>query len=364
MNAIGKAVKITGERLQGTPAFPVAKRAHRNVMLPKNYVEVAASEVINSRQWLKGYLSSDNGGTTLHDLDLKAVEREGDDINWKSGWHTCRDVVRFSPDFLQPDIVHPHPSSNHFCFYEYRGKDYKWHIGVTTSHNLLGPYVDHQFPILSPSGKDGCPAEDGIADPSVLYFEDREPSWHMWFDMLDSEDVWRIGHATSTNGFDWQIQRNEQNEPATVIDIGKEGEWDDQFVHAPEAFLYEDEVRLIYNAQGSGHKNYDGGVAVASDPEGIGRDFEKIGQTTAGDTALGGDDIRIKRPIKIGGELFALHSRDVKNHATICKSDDGCETWDIVSEFPHANGTSFMLKSDYLVCIASDGNMYAKKILV
>ncbi|WP_154020024.1 hypothetical protein [Halococcus sediminicola] len=103
-------------------------------------------------------------------------------------------------------------------------------------------------------------------------------------------------------------------------------------------------------------------MAVASDPEGIGRDFEKIGQTTAGDTALGGDDIRVKRPIEIDGEFFALHSQDIKNHATICKSSDGCETWDIVSKFPHSNGTTFILEDSHILCIASDANMYVKRI--
>jgi hypothetical protein len=363
MKPAKKTIKIIGETLRGTPLFPLAKYAHTSVMYPKNYTEVLASEKINTNQNLKRKISDESkNAIEVHELNLEPVEQPGEEIDWKNGWHTVENVIKYSPGFLQPNILQPSSSEQYFCFYEYRGKNYQWHIGVTVADNVLGPYTTHHFPILAPSGKNGCPAEMGIADPTVLCFEDSDPSWHMWFDMRDRHDVWRIGHATSTDGIDWKICRGENDRPAAVIDIGERGAWDDGFVHAPEAFIYNDKVRLIYNAQGSGHQNYDGGLAIASDPAGRGFEFSKVGQTTFGDTALGGSDIRVKQPIRIRDTFYALHSRDVKGHATICRSNDGCETWDIVESFPYPYGNSFIREDSHLICIGADKNMYVKRL--
>jgi hypothetical protein len=363
MKSANRIIKIMGETLRGTPLFPLAKYAHTSIMYPKNYAKILAAEGINERQKLKRKIANrPEEATELRELNLESVERPGEEIDWKNGWYTVEDAIKFSPGFLQPDILQPPSSDQYFCFYEYRGKNYQWHIGVTVADNVLGPYTTHHFPILAPSGENECPAETGIADPTVLCFGDTDPSWHMWFDMRDRHNLWRIGHATSSDGIDWQIQRDEDDRPTAVIDVGERGQWDDGFVHAPEAFTYNGEVRFVYNAQGSGHQNYDGGLAIASDPAGRGFEFSKVGQTTAGDTALGGDDIRVKQPIEIGDTFYALHSRDVKEHATICRSNDGCETWDIVESFPYPYGNNFIREYGHLICVGADKNMYVKRL--
>ena len=66
----------------------------------------------------------------------------------------------------------------------------------------------------------------GVAEPSVIY--DKEDSlYKMWYNGLGEKDgklAFRIGYATSRDGIEW----NRNSEP--VLDIGKEGEWDDVLV--------------------------------------------------------------------------------------------------------------------------------------
>lgn len=336
----------------------MAKYSYLALVGPLNFCKVKSAK-IKTGSLSRFYEQSNN--PRLSNLNIKHVGEAGSEIDWVNGWHRVRNSVINSPNFLQPDLILSPPDDEYRCYYEYRDEKYRWNIAVAVSDNVTGPYDTHHFPILTPSGVRGCPAETGIADPTVLYLEDADLPWHMWFDMRDSSGDWRIGHATSTDGIKWQIQKNDDGRPSTVIDIGDAGEWDDHFVHAPEAFTYNDRVRLVYNAQGCGHQNYDGGLAVASDPDGLGYEFEKVGQTTYGDTAVGGNDIRVKKPIKINDSHYAIHSRDIKQHATICKSEDGCESWKTVSQFPYPSANSFIKKGDYLVCIGSNRDIFIKK---
>ena len=156
-------------------------------------------------------------------------------------------VVYFAPNFWQPDLYQPESDVPYYFYYEYRGTQRQWHIALTTSETVLGPYGIHEYPFLSPSSDIETMDAKGIADTTVLYLPDSDPPWHMWFDMLESDDVWRISHATSTDGTEWTKQTNGQGETAVVLYIGEPGDWDDDFVYAPEAFVYDGDVRLIYN---------------------------------------------------------------------------------------------------------------------
>lgn len=137
---------------------------------------------------------------------------------------------------------------------------------------------------------------------------------------------------------------------------------DDDFVHAPEVFVYDGEIRLIYNAQGSGHTGYGGGLAVASDDDGLGYDFKKRGQTTAGETLTGGDSVRIKPPFTVRETMYALHSRDTEGVSDICKTPDGGQTWEHICSFPYPWANSFIEKDGYLVGIGADKKLYVRRV--
>ena len=278
------------------------------------------------------------------------------------GWVEIPKAVRLSPGFWQPYLYHSPDDQLFRCYYEYRGHKRNWHIGLTTSDSIIGPYIDHHFPILSPSGEPGTPDEKCVADPTVLHFPEKDPEWYMWFDMMDRDGVWRLGIATSNNGKDWEKHTEEDGTTAVVLDVGEEGEWDDEMVHAPESFVYNDKVRLIYNAKGSGHEEYSGGLAVATDPEGMGYEFEKYGMTTAGETVTGGSNVRIKPPVEIDGDLYALHSRDTWGLADFCRSTDGCESWEHICSFDHHWMNSIEKIDGRLVGIGANGSVYVRVV--
>ena len=290
------------------------------------------------------------------------VQRSMDHLEWRNGWEVKRDVVRMDPGFAQPYLMSPQDEDRFYCFYEYRGAKNSWHIAVTSAESVDGPYTLHHFPILSPTGNPDHPDGKHIADPTVLHFPNQSPQWHMWFDMCDFHGVWTIGHATSENGVKWTKQTSSDGITEKVLDVGDPGEWDDDFLHAPEAFVRDGTVQLIYNAQGTGHKDYDGGLAIASDSEGLGTEFVKWGQTTDDETSTEDDDIRVKSPIVIGSTLYALLSRDGNSTAVVGASSDGGRSWTQMAVFPHPQANSFLLVDGLLCGIGRDRNLYYKEM--
>lgn len=339
----------------------------RNFNILRNGVKNKPISLLHNLPYLQKTLRRIMGSKSipsLSELNLNSVENRDRNIDWQKGWYTITSPFRWMPGFEQPDLIQSPLSDKYFCYYEYKGGKYQWNIGLAVSDNVLGEYDRHIFPLLSPTNQKNCPAETGIADPTVLYIEKSEPPWHMWFDMQDGSEIWRIGHATSKDGYHWKIQRSNDGTPSVLIDVGKPGTWDDKWVHAPEAFLLNGKVRLIYNAIGTGHIDYDGGLAIASDKDGFGYAFNKFGQTTHDDTALGGKNIRVKKPIEINNFFYALHGRDTRGeeHHTICRSRDGCKSWEIVDKFPFPLANNLFLKDDYVVCIGVNNKIHVKRL--
>ncbi len=77
-------------------------------------------------------------------------------------------------------------------------------------------------PVLTP-GSPGEWDEDCISPSSVIYYDS---TYHMWYTSGRFDTIpHRIGHATSPDGITWT---KDTNNP--VLDVGPEGDWDDNHV--------------------------------------------------------------------------------------------------------------------------------------
>ena len=73
-------------------------------------------------------------------------------------------------------------------------------------------------------GADGEWDDTHVADPSVILNND---VYQMWYEGHDGSN-WRIGYATSDDGITWTKHHNNP-----VLDLGADGEWDDQSAGDP-----------------------------------------------------------------------------------------------------------------------------------
>ena len=107
-----------------------------------------------------------------------------------------------------------------------------WAIGLATSDDGFTWTKFGNGPVLA--GKEGWegPYTDGgvvyggICEPSVIY-DAAAGLYKMWFSALgalNGKSAFRMGYATSANGFDWQMY------PAPVLDVGAASSWDDLVV--------------------------------------------------------------------------------------------------------------------------------------
>jgi len=365
-------ISSAGDRLRGSSLYPVAKSAYFGSFRAYSFVKRFRSAVYKNSPLVRrtvgpsaqrSVIGNGIGGindvapaANLNDIDPSALDAAW----WTSGWRRQR-VVYMDPGFAQPQLFRPHDNAPFYLYYEYRGQGSKWFIAVSTAEDVTGPYDIHHFPILSPSTEPRSPDYAHIADPTVLYFENRDPAWHMWFDMCDRHGVWRIGHATSDDGINWQ--KDTSNEiTKTTLDTGSSGSWDDDSLHAPEAYIWRDQVRLLYNARGTGHTSWDAGLAVATNRTQSGWEFEKRGQLTEDDTTSAGVENRLKPPVRVGNILFSFVGSDGKATATVVRSTDGGESWETVTKYPSHMAMSPVVDDGKMHVIASDGVLHSKPL--
>lgn len=365
-------ISRTSDNLRGSPLHPIAKSGYLQSLRVYSFVKRVRSSVYKNSPLLKRLFGPHAGdsarlnGTKQPDSRESVEEAPEFDPSvmdahwWTSGWRTQR-VVYMDPGFAQPQLFCPHGDAPYYLYYEYRGQGSKWFIAVATADDVTGPYDIHHFPILSPSPNPESPDYAHIADPTVIYIEDEDPAWHMWFDMCDRNGVWRIGHATSEDGIDWQKDSTD-GMTKTTLDIGESGVWDDGSLHAPEVYLWDDEVRMLYNARGTGHTSWDAGLAVARNRRESDWKFEKRGQLTDDDTTDIGVKNRIKPPVHVKNDLFSFVGSDGKGTATVVRSADGGESWVPLVEFPSHMAMSGVIDGGELHIIRSDRILQSKPL--
>ena len=219
----------------------------------------------------------------------------------------------------------------YFLYYESKTnvKKNNWQIGVATANNITGPWKKHPSnPILRYTSNKGDNDMQCVADPCVLYHNGK---YQMWFDMFDGK-TWRIGKTYSDDGIHWDKVKKGDN-TTIILDIGKKKDWDDKLVHCPEVFLWNNKFHMLYGAIGTGHLEYDTGLAIQTDKKG--ERFKKWGQVT--NDGMIGHNLLISR-MQAGFILkgvfitgLRVKKKNQKETTFMIFSDDGGKTWNKLS---------------------------------
>lgn len=219
-----------------------------------------------------------------------------------------------------------------FIYYEKYNDKLRWEIGVmiTNTKNFPnGKWKDYPT-ILQRSKKLTHPDQVGIADPTVIYYNNK---YHMWFDMLATGWKWTLGHAISDDGISWKKQQTKEKTDI-ILSKGKEGEWDDYFVHAPELFIWKKQLRFIYNAKGKKDNRWHGGLAKLSNPKNLNSKWIKSGQVTYSTSLLEGISSRLQVPFYYKKNLYAV-LRNVEGGCFVfMMTKDGGKRWEEVCRVP------------------------------
>jgi len=154
----------------------------------------------------------------------------------------------------------------------------------------------------------------------------------MWFDMYDGK-IWRIGKAYSNDGINWKkLKKN--GKTVIVLDVGKKNEWDYRQVHCPELYIWNNRYHMLYSGWGTGHRNYDTGLAIQSD--GNGESFYRWGQTTTDGMLIKNSIItRLQAGIMLNGIIIAglrVKLSETKETTYMVFSDDGGKSWSKLSD--------------------------------
>ncbi|MFX1256848.1 MAG: family 43 glycosylhydrolase [Promethearchaeota archaeon] len=219
-----------------------------------------------------------------------------------------------------------------FLYYESctNSNEKDWQIGVATAKKITGPWIKHpNNPILRYTNRKGDYDKQCVADPCVIFHGGK---YHMWFDMYDGRK-WRIGKAYSNDGINWEKLKKD-GKTRIILNVGKKCEWDSKFIHCPEVYLWNNRFYMLYGAVGTGHIDYDTGLAIQNDKKG--EIFKKWGQVTS-DEMFGKNKIvtRMQPGFILKGIIFAGLRIKVKNSyetTYMIFSDDGGKSWNKLSE--------------------------------
>lgn len=114
------------------------------------------------------------------------------------------------------------------------------HIYRLTSQDGRSWALDPEEPVLSPQGE-----SHGVETPSVVYFGGR---YHLFYTTYPGElspTEFTIGHATSDDGVQWQVETS-----ARIAPSGESTDWNGLIVGEPAAVVYRSRLYLYFTAVG------------------------------------------------------------------------------------------------------------------
>jgi len=85
--------------------------------------------------------------------------------------------------------------------------------------------------------------QSGVSQPNII--KDGS-TYAMWFMGWDASDIWRIGYATSTYGFNWTKYSGNP-----VLDVGSSGSWDAGSVYKPSVIKEGNTYKMWYQGYSS-----------------------------------------------------------------------------------------------------------------
>ncbi len=156
-----------------------------------------------------------------------------------------------------------------------------------------------------------------VADPSVIL---NNGVYEMWYEGRDGIN-WRIGYATSDDGINWMKRPDNP-----VLDLGADGEWDEQDVGDPTVLFDNGVYKMWYKGREGttwriGYATSDDGITWAKHPNNpvlnLGADGEWDNQNVGDPTVLFDNGVY---------KMWYVGSNGTDNQIGYATSDDGI-TW-------------------------------------
>ena len=160
-------------------------------------------------------------------------------------------------DVMGPSVLRNSDGSYQMWYHGESRSMWGWRIGYATSDDGIN-WVRYGL-VFSKAGK-------AVAHPNVHI--DDNGVYKMWYSEYDSEH-WRIGHATSNDGINW-------NDPGVALDVGPAGSPDSKYIYFPAVVVEPDGSYIMFYSHFGGVGNFLD-IQWATSPDGIGASWTKRG---------------------------------------------------------------------------------------
>lgn len=160
-------------------------------------------------------------------------------------------------DVMAPSVLRKGDGSYQMWYTAESRSMWGWRIGYATSNDGIN-WVRYGL-VFSKAGK-------AVAHPNVHI--DDNGVYRMWYSEYDNEH-WRIGHATSSDGINW-------NDQGVVLDVGPAGSPDAKYIYFPAVVVEPDGSYIMFYCHFSGAGNTLD-TQWATSPDGMGASWTKQG---------------------------------------------------------------------------------------
>jgi len=201
-----------------------------------------------------------------------------------------------------------------------------WQIGYAWSDDGIN-WTKHPFPVIS-YGTFG-EWDNYRRVESLIRVNDTLKMWFSAYKEIPFE--MRIGYAWSINGISWEIH------PYPVLDIGQDGEWDDNFIYGPSVIYHNNEYLIWYTGNGGNDNPSRIGYANSSDGINWNKDEENNPVIETGPYDSYYESLLnfpcVMRNYGMFEMWFSGHDRFEHYRVGYARSVDGIH-WDYISEEP------------------------------
>ena len=256
------------------------------ITLPGLALASTVEETLSGITWTKIGMVQDLGnpgdyddnradsGSVIIDEGLYKVWYSGHDgSHWRILYSTSPDGVTWTKhglaydlgpsgafdddDVMGPSVLRKSDGSYQMWYHGESRSMWGWRFGYATSNDGFN-WVRYGL-VFSKAGK-------AVAHPNVHI--DDNGVYKMWYSEYDTEH-WRIGHATSSDGINW-------NDLGVALDVGPTGSPDSKYIYFPAVVVEPDGSYIMFYSHFGGVGNFLD-IQWATSPDGMGASWTKRG---------------------------------------------------------------------------------------
>jgi predicted GH43/DUF377 family glycosyl hydrolase len=187
-----------------------------------------------------GYATSEDGKSWTPYAENPVLD-VGEEGGWEDEW-VVKPYVLFDGD------------TYHMWYTGYNGTNAR--IGYATSPDRVTWTKDEGNPVMD-KGSAGSWEFVGVESPCIIF---DGSTYHMWYNGWDTQDIFQIGYATSTDRVTWTKYENNP-----ILKVGPSGSWDYPRVDAPEVFFDGTKYHMWYD----GYNGTNGRIGYATSLDGL-----------------------------------------------------------------------------------------------